>query len=51
MKSETIDALDLFIREVERALRLALPHAPEVVKALEAAGRDLREQLQEEDVT
>jgi len=50
MKQETIDDLSLFIREIERAIEVALPDAPITVKNVRQAGKDLRDSLEEENL-
>lgn len=48
MKEETLNALDMFIQQVTKAIRLALPDAPEAVKDVQNAAKELRDALSEE---
>jgi len=51
MKEETLNALDMFVRQVERAIKVAIPEATETLKALHEAGQDLRDCLNDETVS
>lgn len=46
MNEETINALDRFVQQVTRAIKIALPDAPIAVQAVEEAAKDLRDTLQ-----
>jgi len=49
MKDETIEALDFFVQVLTSAIRTALPDAPEKVRDVEHAGKELRNRLAEEE--
>lgn len=48
MKEQTVNALDMFIQQLTKAVKVAIPDAVETVKGVEVAAKDLRDALIEE---